>query len=462
VSAASAYIVGAAEQATITIEDDEPLISITASDPSAAEPGSDTATLMISRDRVSSKAVTVYFTVAGTASHGGDYKYLGTSATIAPGATAVSLTITPLNDFVVENPETIVTTLSAHASYTVVAPTGATATIIDDEPVVSLAATDVVASEPGTDIASFVITRTGSVAAPLIVYWSRTGTATNGADYTQISTQATIPIGADQIPVLITPLNDFTAEKAETVTLTLYAVSSYRVGSVAATVTIADDEPTVTVSAPDSVAGEPGTNAGLVTITRSSPGPAPLTVYFRLSGTASHGVDFRSLGTWIAIPAGATSVPIVVSPINDVTAEPQETIVLELTPNLAYTVGAASAVTLILEDDEPVVSVSALDPEASETAANTGTFLVSRAGSIATSLTVSVAIGGTAVNSRDYVFIGATVTIPAGKDAVVVTVTPIADGVAEIQETATMTITAQPPYLLGTARTAAVTIRDGP
>ncbi len=284
---------------------------------------------------------------------------------------------------------------------------------------------------------------------------------TQGYDYNRVGSQATIPIGADRIPVLITPVNDSTAEKAETVTLTLASLTSYTVGIPSASVTIADDEPTVTVSTSDTVAAEPGANTGLITIHRSSAGPAPLVVYFRVSGTASHGVDFRSLGTSATIPAGSTSVAIPVAPLNDLTAEPSETIVFELTPNVAYFVGAMPAVTLTLEDDEPVVSVSALDPTASETPMNTGTFVVSRTGATTASLTVAVALAGTALNGRDYAFIGATVTIPAGKDSVIIPVTPIADGVAEAQETVTMTITAQPAYLLGPTRSATVTVQDG-
>jgi lysophospholipase L1-like esterase len=459
VLASSAYLVGSPDQASITIADDEPMISITASDASAAEPGTDSATFTISRAEPSAKAVTVYFGVSGTASHGGDYKYIGTSATIAAGATSVTLTVAPINDFVVEKPETSIVTLFAHSSYTIAPPAAATVTIDDDEPTVSVSASDITASEPGTDTGAFVITRTGSVAAPLTVFWSLSGTATHGVDYKSLGSQVTIPAGADRVTLVVTAVNDLAAEKPETVTLTLYSQTSYSIGSSSATITISDDEPTVTISTTDNAAAEPGVNTGAFTVTLSSASPAPLTVYFRTSGTAVHGVDYRSVGSFVTIPAGGTSATVTVTSLNDAAAEAPETMGFELTASPSYTIGAPSLVTMTLEDDEPIVSVSASDPDASEAGANPGAFLISRTRTVATALTVYVALSGTATNGYDYTYIGGSVTIPAGSDGVSVPVKPLLDTLVESAETVTIAIAAQPTYLLGATRTATVTIR---
>jgi hypothetical protein len=53
------------------------------------------------------------------------------------------------------------------------------------------------------------------------------------------------------------------------------------------------------------------------------------------------------------------------------------------------------------------------------------------------------------------------VVIPAGSATATVTVTPIADGVAEGAETVVMTLKAGAAYTVGTPSSATVTITDG-
>ena len=67
-------------------------------------------------------ALTVSYTVSGTAAAGSDYAALSGSATIAAGATTATITVTPVNDTAVEGNETVVVTLSASAADTVGAP----------------------------------------------------------------------------------------------------------------------------------------------------------------------------------------------------------------------------------------------------------------------------------------------------------------------------------------------------
>src|SRR6266487_486925 len=96
-------------------------------------------------------------------------------------------------------------------------------------PVVSITSTDTTAAEPGTDTASFTITRSGDTAAPLTVPLRISGTASNGVDYATLPTSVTLPAGVTSTNIVVTPLNDSASEPTETIIVTLTGSSQYNV-----------------------------------------------------------------------------------------------------------------------------------------------------------------------------------------------------------------------------------------
>ena len=126
--------------------------------------------------------------------------------------------------------------------------------------------------------------------------------------------------------------------------------------------------------------------------------------------------------------------------------------------------GTARSITFTVKST-PVVSVAATDASAAETvagaAANTGRYTITRTGSTASSMSVNVALGGTAVNGSDYARLNTPVTIPAGSASTVVTLAPINDAAVEGSETAVLTLAAGTGYVMsGAAGNATVTIAD--
>ena len=107
------------------------------------------------------------------------------------------------------------------------------------QPTVTVAATTPAAAEQGLSAGVFTITRAGDLAAPLVVAYTMSGTATAGVDYAAVAGSVTIPALAASATVALTPLADSIAEGAESATLTLTADMAYSVGG-SATVTIAD------------------------------------------------------------------------------------------------------------------------------------------------------------------------------------------------------------------------------
>jgi subtilisin family serine protease len=106
----------------------------------------------------------------------------------------------------------------------------------------------------------------------------------------------------------------------------------------------------------------------------------------------------------------------------------------------------------------PVVVILAKDRSASEKPANQGVFMISRAGNPAKSLSVSLAISGSAKNGVDYRRIPATATIPAGKSFVNIVVKPIDDRLHEAKESVVITVKSSAAYKVGKQSRASVVI----
>ncbi|MBW4488386.1 MAG: pre-peptidase C-terminal domain-containing protein [Trichocoleus desertorum ATA4-8-CV12] len=126
----------------------------------------------------------------------------------------------------------------------------------------------------------FTITRTGSTANALTVYYSVAGTATNNIDYTNLTGSILIPAGQSSITVPINVIDDSLPEGTETIILSLTSSSAYTLGSTAtSTVSLYDNEP---------AARDLGTLSGLQTISDSISSANPNDYYrFALSDTRS-------------------------------------------------------------------------------------------------------------------------------------------------------------------------------
>ena len=112
-------------------------VSVTASDSTAGEPatGQGDGTFTFSRNGPTETALTINYTVSGTAGSGVDYQPLGTTIVFAPGSATATTNVTVINDDLVESDETVILTLANGSGYTVETPSTAPVTIEDDESV---------------------------------------------------------------------------------------------------------------------------------------------------------------------------------------------------------------------------------------------------------------------------------------------------------------------------------------
>jgi len=557
-----------------------PTVTLSATDASASETGPNTGTVTVSRSGSTASALTVYYTIAGTASNGSDYNAIGTSVTIPAGSTSAPVTITPIDDTEPEASETVVLTLSANAAYAIGSPNSGAVTIADnDRPTVVLQVIDGNAAEQNRDPAEFRVYRNGPTTSALTVYYTRGGTATNGTDYSSLGGSVTIPAGSASAPITIIPVDDAIVEGPETVILTLSSNAAYSIGSPSSgTVTIADNDllvPTLSINDASISEGDSGTKSvtvsgtvspastqtitvqyatadgtatladndyasasgtlsinpgattwslslplirgdykvesndyfyidlsnptnatigrsrGSVTITNDdfpgtvqfssanysvneAGGSVTITVsrtgglgigtfasYSTSNGSAIAGSDYTSTSGTLAFVGGDATKTFTVPILNDTVPEGNETFNLALAALNGATLGSPSAATVtIFDDDLPTIVIQVIDGNAAEQNRDPAEFRVYRNGPTTSALTVYYGITGTATNTSDYNTIGTSVTIPAGSASAPIIITPIDDTAPEPSETVTLTLSVNAAYIVAFPSTGTATIVD--
>ncbi len=144
----------------------------------------------------------------------------------------IILTVTPVDDMIVEGDETVVLQVQSGVNYSVIATSISqrTVTIQDDEPIISIVAVDREAKEPTsatapvTDLGQFVISYTPRIQAlnrDITILYSVSGSATKAIDYTELTGVAQIPAGKTSVDLFITPVFDSLDDINETVVVTL-------------------------------------------------------------------------------------------------------------------------------------------------------------------------------------------------------------------------------------------------
>ncbi|MDW8373738.1 MAG: Calx-beta domain-containing protein, partial [Planctomycetota bacterium] len=231
----SNYAVGPLAQDTIIISDDDTpvtVVTIEAVDATASENISpiDQAAVIVVRQGSLSNAVTVGLQTSGTATSGADYIALPASVTLPSGQSSVSLSISPLNDDVAEDVESVIVSVLPGSGYNLGSAVSASVAIYDDDkPLVTIEAIDPYASEgPPIDVGRLWVRRHTIQSQPLTVHFMVNGTAKANQDYLSLGNSVTIPGGQPGVELTVIPINDEELETAETVAVTLTAASAYR------------------------------------------------------------------------------------------------------------------------------------------------------------------------------------------------------------------------------------------
>ena len=270
----------------------------------------------------------------------------------------------------------------------------------------SIAATNQ-AAEPNSN-GLFTITTSSQFATATTVNIIVSGTASNGADYTTISSSVTFPANQSAMTIPVSVIDDSSFEGPETVIITLNTGTNYTVGSPSeAALIIADNEsppvPSVSLTIDKPTIAENG-GAAIVTAILSNIYNQSVVVYINYSGTASHPNDYVDPSSYsITIPAGSLSGTITITSKDDCAVEGDETVIVDIgSVTNAVQNGNQQVTTTIIDDDTyPTITLSADNLSIPE---NGGISIVKAtlSNTFCQDVIISLGYSGTAAHPNDY------------------------------------------------------------
>ncbi|WP_125730857.1 beta strand repeat-containing protein [Microcystis viridis] len=182
----------------------------------------------------------------------------------------------------------------------------------------TLSIEDVTIAEGNSGTTNAILTVRLNVASDDIVrvdYTTENGTAIAGSDYTTTSGTLTFAPGATSQTIAIPVIGDSLSENDETFFVNLSNPSNGAIVDNFATVTITNDEPTLSIDDLTIIEGNSGTSNAIFTVRLSRTSSTPVTVeYSTANGTAIAGSDYTSTsGTLTIAPGqltGSIAIPI--------------------------------------------------------------------------------------------------------------------------------------------------------
>ena len=329
---------------TILDIDNPPTLSISDGVTNPATEGTNASIIFtVSLSNPASQPVTVnYTTVNGTALAGQDFTGTGGNITLifAPGETSEDIVVPVLDDGQVENPEAFTVVLSDaklnDGQQLTITDASGIGNIVDDDiakPILSIA--DAQATE-GQMLGFMISVDKADPNAPISATYTITfpdgATVADLLPGTQLTGVVEIPKGETQVKLEVPTLDDSLYEGTETLTVTLTELSAnVQAGDVAATGTILDNEPVVSIA--NASVTEGGTLSFSVTSTLADPN-APITATYTITfpngATLADLPDGTPLSGPVVIQAGETSTKIQVPTFDDTLYEGVETFTVTL------------------------------------------------------------------------------------------------------------------------------------
>ena len=490
---AGEYTVGGPASATVTVNDDDtvvtPAVRFARASYSAAEGAAASVTLRISPRRASPTAVGL--TYANVTATSGDYAAAPASVTIAANAGSHTFTVQTTGDSTGEPDETFTLAIGALPDGVVSAsPSSTTVTITDDDPAPVPVVTIAHDAPPVTEGTAAAFTVSASVAPVSALAVAVEVAETPGGGFVAADDEGTktvtIPPGETSATLSVPTLLDDTDEPGARLTATVAASGGYTVGTAAssATVALADDDPTtVTLSGSTGAIPEAGgTKVLTLTLNRALVAGERLDVPVTVSGTAAHRDDYRlgcgsGLGCrYVGDPGGEVSfvggpdavrtATLTVTAVDDADDEGTgETVTVGLgTPggNLEGGATASGSVGFDITDDDDPLPVVTIAGGAAVTEGGDAVFTVSADRAPAADLTVWVEVSD--APASDFLARSEqgrrTVTIPGSQRSATLTVPTVDDDADEPDGPVRVALVAGAGYRLGAASAAAVAVAD--
>ncbi|RRG18933.1 hypothetical protein DWB61_17675, partial [Ancylomarina euxinus] len=303
-----------------------------------------------------------------------------------------------------------------------------------------------------------------NVTTNLLVSGLATG---SGTDYTLPASSIVISAGNTSNSIQLSSVSDDIDENDETVIIDILSVTNgTESGTQQATATILDDDATPTIAFNSTISsGLESVSSANLQVDLSAASGLTVSVDYTVTGSATgSGTDYTLANGTLAIVAGdATDNITIVSIVDDLLDENNETVIVTLSNPVNATLGTNTVHTYIINDDDATPTIafnlSSSNGAESVSSANLQVDLSSASG-----LTVAVdyTVTGTATGSgTDYTLVNGTLTIPAGTSNSNITIAGIVNDLFdENNETVIVTLSNPSNATLGTKTVHTYTIED--
>ena len=362
--------------------------------------------------------------------------------TLAAGQTSVEVTVTAVDDSVMEGAEAIEVT-AVHEATNI----GTRNIVIaaSDGLTLALAVSGDEVAEGESVTVTATVTNDVQFEEDQVITLTLGGSAREGDDYTLTPASLTLAAGQTSVTATLTALADGVAEGDETIEITA-SHDDTAFGS--ATVTIpAGEGPAFALSVSlETIGGEQvpvgeiaeGQSATVTVDTGGATFEEDRIIVLALGGSAAAD-DYTLTPASLTLAAGQTSVTATLTALADGVAEGAETITITASHD-GMEIGSTT-VTILSSDraeTEPAWSVSASPGEIAE--GESATVTVDTGGAtFEEDQTIVLAPGGSAAADDYYTLAPASLVITAGQTSATATVTALADGAAEGAETIMIT-----------------------
>lgn len=303
-----------------------------------------------------------------------------------------------------------------------------------------------------------VVLSSGAPAQVVVDYAVSGGSATaGGVDYQLAAGKVTFAPGETIKKILLAIVDDSIAETDETVRVTLSNPVNASLGARSEHVyTILDNDqpPAVSFRTTASQAAEASASAA-IDVVLSKASPVSVTVSYGVSGgtATGGGADYALASGILTFAPGETFKTIGVTITNDALDESDETVIVTLSGPAQAVLGANTAHSLTIVDDDPLPVISFAGASSSGNEATISVSLpVTLSGPSFLPVEVNyVASAGTAASNVDYTLAAGTLTWSPGETSQSIRLRVIDDSLSEPDETVVVTLSSPNGATLGTA-----------
>lgn len=433
------------QQLTVSIIDEGPVTAGISIDNAELSESGGSGLISVALTRPVSEATVVKLGFVGEATLDVDYTLSATELTIPAGQTTAQIAISIVQDLVVETTETVsifIQEVSGNVGL-VPATNQVLVSIIDDDTVsVSLSVSSSSIFEGvGSTVITADLNQASSTDTTITVGLS--GTAIVDKDFILSSMEINIPAGSLSGRISASAIQDEQPEPQESIILAIDSITGNVVeqGEQIVTINIVDDDSIkVSLNVNDSAIEEGGKTS--LTVSLDQVTDEIVSVGLQFSGAAISQVDYDELATVVEIPAGKSSMSLILTTKQDSAPEPNESIVVDIISvagGLAVEDGEQQQTVTIADDDVSRVNlyVSAIEIPEVGFSSNLNVTLDK-----ATYEEVKVTIGfsGKAAFGSDYSVSSTVIRIPAGETFGSSVVTAIQDNNPEPDESISVKI----------------------